>query len=53
VFVAWMLTPAVNEQVLRTEIGYAGATGLLVLALATLYRHSAPSEEVSPPPRPA
>ena len=26
VFVAWMLTPAVAEQLLRTEIGYAGAT---------------------------
>ena len=52
VFLAWMLTPAVSEQVLRTEIGYAGATALLALALATLYRHSAPPEGISPPPRP-
>ena len=38
VFVAWMLTPAVGEQLLRTEIGYAGATALLALLLALLYR---------------
>jgi len=52
-FLAWMLTPAVSEQVLRTEIGYAGATGLLAVALAMLYRRSAPSEELAAPPRPA
>ncbi len=38
VFVIWMLTPLVSEEVLRTEIGYAGATGLLALALTILYR---------------
>jgi len=38
VFLAWMFTPAVNEQVLRAEIGYAGATALLALLLWTLYR---------------
>ena len=38
VFVIWMLTPLVSEEVLRTEIGYAGATGLLALALTLLYR---------------
>jgi len=37
-FVAWMFTPAVGEQLLRAEIGYAGATALLALLLATLYR---------------
>ena len=36
--VAWMLTPAISGQLLRAEIGYAGATGLLALLLATLYR---------------
>jgi O-antigen/teichoic acid export membrane protein len=35
---AWMLTPAVGEQLLRAEIGYAGATAVLALALTTLYR---------------
>ena len=40
VFVAWMFVPAVEEQVLRTEIGYTGATGLLVIMLSVLYRRS-------------
>ncbi len=37
-FVAWMVTPAVGDQLLRTEIGYVGATALLALTLAALYR---------------
>ncbi|HEX9481611.1 MAG TPA: hypothetical protein VF927_05885 [Solirubrobacteraceae bacterium] len=37
-FLAWMLIPAVSDQVLRVEIGYAGATALLAVALAGLYR---------------
>jgi O-antigen/teichoic acid export membrane protein len=37
-FLAWMLTPAVSDQLTRTETGYAGATGLLALLLWTLYR---------------
>ena len=32
VFLGWMLVPAVGEQLLRTEIGYAGATALLAAA---------------------
>ncbi|HEV3048040.1 MAG TPA: hypothetical protein VGY13_11855 [Solirubrobacteraceae bacterium] len=38
VFVGWMLTPAVGEELLRAEIGYAGATALLVALLGMLYR---------------
>jgi O-antigen/teichoic acid export membrane protein len=38
VFLAWMLTPAVSEQLLRAEIGYVGATGILALCLTALYR---------------
>ena len=38
VFLAWMFTPAVGDQLLRAEIGYAGATALLALALTVLYR---------------
>jgi O-antigen/teichoic acid export membrane protein len=38
VFVAWMFTPAVDDQLLRAEIGYAGATALLAAALTALYR---------------
>src|SRR5207248_9168202 len=41
-FVAWMLSGVVNDQLLRTEIGYAGATGLLGLALAALDRRGPP-----------
>jgi O-antigen/teichoic acid export membrane protein len=38
VFVAWMLLPAVGDQLLRAEIGYAGATALLTATLTVLYR---------------
>ncbi len=44
-FLAWMLTPAVSEQLLRTEIGYAGATAVLALALGVLYRSGAPARQ--------
>ena len=37
-FLAWMLTPLVSDQLLRCEIGYAGATAVLALALGALYR---------------
>jgi O-antigen/teichoic acid export membrane protein len=40
-FVGWMLIPAVSEQLLRAEIGYAGATAVLALALTLLYRQGA------------
>ncbi len=40
-FLAWMLTPVVGEQVLRAEIGYAGATSCCCRALAILYRRGA------------
>ena len=46
-FVAWMLAGAVSDQVLRTEIGYAGAAGLLALALAALYRRGSPTASAS------
>jgi len=38
VFLVWMLVSPVGEQLLRAEIGYAGATALLALLLAALYR---------------
>jgi O-antigen/teichoic acid export membrane protein len=43
-FVGWMVLPAVSEQLLRAEIGYAGATALLVIALALLYRQGASAQ---------
>ena len=42
-FLAWMLTPVVSEQLLRTEIGYAGATAVLALALGLVYRRGRPN----------
>jgi O-antigen/teichoic acid export membrane protein len=36
-FVAWMLTPAVSDQLVRAEAGYAGATALLCALLGALY----------------
>jgi O-antigen/teichoic acid export membrane protein len=38
VFLVWMLASPVSEQLLRAEIGYVGATALLALLLAALYR---------------
>ncbi|MEA2314277.1 MAG: hypothetical protein QOI03_969 [Solirubrobacteraceae bacterium] len=37
-FTGWMVSPIVGGQVLRAEVGYAGATAILALALAVLYR---------------
>jgi O-antigen/teichoic acid export membrane protein len=39
-FLAWMLSPLVGDQLLRTEIGYAGATAVLASTLAVVYRRS-------------
>jgi O-antigen/teichoic acid export membrane protein len=39
-FVVWMVLPVIADQLLRVEVGYAGASGLLALALAALYRRS-------------
>jgi O-antigen/teichoic acid export membrane protein len=43
VFVGWMFLPAISDQVLRAEVGYAGAAGLLAATLTLLYRRGAPS----------
>jgi O-antigen/teichoic acid export membrane protein len=37
IFVAWMLAPLVNDELLRAEVGYAGAAALLCGLLAALY----------------
>jgi len=53
VFVIWMFTPLVSEELLRTEIGYAGSTALLAAALAVLYRRGSRRIEAggpAPPP---
>jgi O-antigen/teichoic acid export membrane protein len=37
IFVAWMLAPLVDDQLLRAEVGYAGAAALLCALLSALY----------------
>jgi O-antigen/teichoic acid export membrane protein len=53
VFLAWMLSPVVANQLTRTEIGYAGATCLLVLLLWALYRQGSPGDRREQAPRSA
>jgi O-antigen/teichoic acid export membrane protein len=45
VFVVWMMLPLVSEELLRTEIGYLGATSLLALMLSFVYRRGAPARQ--------
>jgi O-antigen/teichoic acid export membrane protein len=40
-FVAWMLAPLVSDELLRAEVGYAGAAALLCALLAALYARGA------------
>jgi O-antigen/teichoic acid export membrane protein len=46
-FVAWMLTPLVSEELLRTEIGYLGATSLLALMLGLVYVRGKPAHRTA------
>jgi O-antigen/teichoic acid export membrane protein len=46
-FLAWMFIPAVGDQLLRTEIGYVGATAVLAISLGLLYRHGNSASEPS------
>ncbi|HEY5262012.1 MAG TPA: hypothetical protein VIJ33_07850 [Solirubrobacteraceae bacterium] len=48
VFVVWMLVPLVGEELLRTEIGYLGATSLLALMLGAVYRRGTPVPQSAP-----
>jgi O-antigen/teichoic acid export membrane protein len=38
IFVVWMVVPAIDDELVRAEIGYAGATALLCALLRGLYR---------------
>ena len=40
-FVAWMLLPVVEAELLRAQVGYAGAAGVLCALLAVVYRRPA------------
>jgi O-antigen/teichoic acid export membrane protein len=48
VFVGWMLAPLVSEELLRTEIGYLGATSLLAAMLGVVYRRGTPAPQSAP-----
>jgi O-antigen/teichoic acid export membrane protein len=48
VFVGWMLVPLISEELLRTEIGYLGATSFLALMLSFVYRRGAPLPQSLP-----
>jgi O-antigen/teichoic acid export membrane protein len=37
-FVAWMVSSAIPDPLLRTEVGYAGAAGILCALLSAVYR---------------
>ncbi len=53
VFIVWMLSPLVGEEVLRAEIGYVGATAALAGFLFVLYRrHGEESAGLTPAPSP-
>jgi O-antigen/teichoic acid export membrane protein len=39
-FVAWLVAPLVDDEVLRAEIGYLGAAALLCALLAHVYRRT-------------
>ncbi|HEY5045119.1 MAG TPA: hypothetical protein VII53_04615 [Solirubrobacteraceae bacterium] len=48
VFVLWMFSPIVGEELLRTEIGYLGATSLLALMLSVVYKRGARMSQAAP-----
>ena len=41
VFVVWMVLPVVGDELVRAEVGYAGAAALLCAMLYGLYRRPA------------
>jgi hypothetical protein len=40
--------PLVSEELLRTEIGYLGATSLLAVMLSLVYRRGTPLRQSAP-----
>ena len=47
-FLAWMLAPVVSEELLRTEVGYLGATSVLALMLGAVYRRGTQAAQIAP-----
>jgi O-antigen/teichoic acid export membrane protein len=53
VFGVWMIVPIVDDELVRAEVGYAGAAGLLCALLYALYRRPAAAAAVAPGAVPA
>ena len=51
-FVAWMLSPVIDDQLLRTEVGYCAATALLAILLTAVYRSGQGVGSTALPPAP-
>jgi len=51
-FVIWMLSPVIEDQLLRTEVGYCCATAVLSALLALVYRSGQGVGSVGLPPAP-
>jgi O-antigen/teichoic acid export membrane protein len=49
-FVVWMLVPVVGDELVRAEVGYAGAAALLCLLLYGLYRRRPAEAPATPAP---
>jgi O-antigen/teichoic acid export membrane protein len=48
VFVAWLVAPVIDDELLRAEVGYFGAAALLCGLLAIGYRSGAASPTIAP-----
>ena len=51
-FLVWMLSPVVEDQLLRTEVGYCCATAVLSALLALVYRSGQGVGSTGAPPAP-
>ena len=49
-FVAWVVVPVIEDEFLRTEIGFTGTAGLLVALLWLIYRRPHERAEDVPDP---
>jgi O-antigen/teichoic acid export membrane protein len=47
IFVVWMEIGVIRDEIVRTEVGYAGAAGLLAIALFAIYRRGSPTASAS------
>jgi hypothetical protein len=48
--VIWMLSPVIDDQLVRTEVGYCAATAVLSVLLTAVYRQGVGSTTLPPLP---